>query len=526
VAAADQGALFEQEETFTVGQVATRLTRAVAGAFPSEVWVRGEVDGLRPPNGNGHVYLTLCEKARGRDTATISAVLLRTSRQRIERVLAQHPGFRLADGIEVRVRGRVQLAYGRIQLAISEIDPVHTLGRLAAARDRVLAALSADDLLDRNRRVPLPLVPLRVALVTSDGSAACSDVLHELEASGIGFSVRVHDARVQGAGAEPSLLAALTRAARDAPDVVLLVRGGGSRTDLATFDGERIARLIAALPVPVLTGIGHEIDTSVADAVAHLACKTPTACAALVVEQARAGSARAESAWAATSRRAVALGELGERRVEARTAALVTTTQAAVGQAVARLDAHAGRASRVAAVGLATADHRLLESGRRLDRGADRVVDAAAARLDRSRRLLAPERLERGLGSRQAELAAAARRLARTATTSTGALTAALDLLGARASALDPVTALARGWSITRTADGALVRRAGDLVPGAHLRTTLADGTVDSTVDRTADGPTADLPPAAIPPAAIPPAAVPPAAVPPAAIPKALEPRR
>ena len=498
MAAADQGALFEQEETFTVGQVATRLARAVAGAFPAEVWVRGEVDGLRPANANGNVYLSLCEKARGRDTATISAVVLRSSRLRIERVLAEHPGFRLADGIEVRVRGRVQLAYGRIQLAISEIDPVHTLGRLAAARDRVLAGLAADGLLDRNRRIPLPLVPLRVALVTSDGSAACSDVLHELAVSGIGFTVRLHDARVQGPGAEASLLAALTRAGRDGPDVVLLVRGGGSRTDLATFDGERIARLIAALPVPVLTGIGHEIDTSVADAVAHLACKTPTACAASVVEQARAGSARAESAWAATSRRAVALGERGERLVEARAEALVTTTQAAVRHAAARLDAHAGRVSRVAAVDLATADHRLLESGRRLDRGAGRIVDAAADRLDRSRRRLGPERLERTLGTRQAELATATRSLARTATTSTGALAAALDLLGARASALDPVTALSRGWSITRTAEGALVRRAADVAPGTHLRTTLADGTVDSTVDSTAerapDTPTAALP--------------------------------
>ena len=494
MAAADQGALFEQEETLTVGQVTTRLTRAVAGAFPSEVWVRGEVDGLRPRNANGNVYLSLLEKARGRDTATISAVVLRSSRLRIDRVLAEHPGFRLADGIEVRVRGKVQLAYGRLQLAISEIDPVHTLGRLAAARDRVLAALSGDGLLDRNRHVPMPLVPLRVALVTSDGSAACSDVLHELGASGIGFTVRVHDARVQGHGAEASLLAALTRAGRDGPDVVLLVRGGGSRTDLATFDGERIARLIAALPVPVLTGIGHEIDTSVADAVAHLACKTPTACAAHVVEQARAGSARAESAWAATARRAVALGEMGERVVDVRAATLVTTTQATMGQAVARLDGHAGRVSRVAAVDLTTADHRLLESGRRLDRGAGRVVEAASDRLDRSRRLLEPERLDRPLAGRQAELAAAVRRLARTSTTSTSTLTATLDLLGARASALDPVTALSRGWSITRTADGALVRRAAGLAPGTQLRTTLADGTVDSTVDGAPATPNASEP--------------------------------
>jgi exodeoxyribonuclease VII large subunit len=179
----------------------------------------------------------------------------------------------------------------------------------------------------------------------------------------------------------------------------------------------------------------------------------------------------------------VALGALSERVVEVRAATLVTTTQATMRQAVARLDGHAGRVSRVAAVDLTTADHRLLEAGRRLDRAAGRVVHAATDRLDGSRRRLDPERLDRPLAGRQAELAAAARRLARTATTSTSALTAALDLLGARASALDPVTALARGWSITRTVDGALVRRAAGLAPGTQLRTTLADGTVDSTVD-------------------------------------------
>lgn len=480
--AADQGALFEQEETLTVGQVTTRLGRAVSAAFPAEVWVRGEVDGLRPPNARGNVYLSLCEKAPGRDTATISAVVLRGSRPRIERALAEHPGFRLADGIEVRVRGRIQYAYGRIQLAISEIDPVHTLGRLAAERDRVLAALSGDGLLERNSRIPMPTMPLRIALVTSDGSAACHDALHELEVSGLGFSVVLADARVQGRGAEPSILAALTCAVASRPDVVLLVRGGGSRTDLATFDGERIARLIAGAPVPVLTGIGHEIDTSVADAVAHATYKTPTACAAAVVALVRAGAARSEAAWSGLARQAAAVGRRAGRVLEGHGADLEVRAGAAVRHAEGRLDVRAARVSHQATLGLAAARGRAQEADRRLRRGADAALGAVEAEHRRHDRRLDTDRLERVLARHEAGLHSATARLRQSAAATSARHAAALDVLAARASAADPATALGRGWSITRTTDGELVRRAADLAAGTVLLTTLADGTVTSTV--------------------------------------------
>ena len=483
---ADQGALFEQEETFTVGQVTNRVHRAVAAAFPAEVWVRGEVEGLRPPTAGGHVYLSLCEKARGRDTATLGAVLLRKSRLRIDAALAAHPGFRLTDGIEVRVRGRLQYGYGRIQLVVSEIDPVHTLGRLAAARDRVLAALDAEGLVGRNAAVPFPLAPLRLAVVTSDGSAACHDVLHELASSGLGFRVGVVDARVQGHGAEASLLAGLTRAISSGPDLVLLVRGGGSRTDLAAFDSERIARLIARAPIPVLTGIGHEIDSSVADLVAHRAHKTPTACAAAVVEQVRVAASTSEDAWRRVVARAGSVVREGDRALEAQATALGSVAGAAVADARHRLDRRAARVAGAASLGLAAADGRGQERARRLERGSTRMIDLAAERLHRALRGLDLARLDRPLDPRAGELAAATRRLARAGSATATVRAGELDVLAARAGAVDPARALARGWSITRSADGALVRRAAEVAPGTTLRTTLADGTVTSTVDATA----------------------------------------
>src|SRR5215210_6382576 len=228
-----QEALFADEPTLRVGELAARLTRAVAAAFPGEVWVRGEVDGLRRPGPNGHVYFNLCERnSRRGPTSTVSVALYRTDRLRVERELRQWPSFRLDDGLEVRVRGRVQYGYGRIQLVVTAIDPVHTLGR-----------------------------------------PACEDVLAELRASGLGFRVSLVDAQVQGTAAVPSMLRALTVAGRLGPDAVLLVRGGGARTDLAPFDDERLARAVARSPVPVVAGVGHEIDSTVDDEVAHTSAK-------------------------------------------------------------------------------------------------------------------------------------------------------------------------------------------------------------------------------------------------------------
>lgn len=480
---ADQGALFEQDdETFTVSQVTTRLHRAVADAFPAEVWVRGEVDGLRPPTANGHVYLSLSEKARGRDSSTLQAVLLRQSRVRIERALAAHPSFRLADGIEVRVRGRVQFGYGRVQLVVSEVDPVHTLGRQAAERDRVLGALAGEGLLERNGRRALPMAPLHIGLVTSDGSAACQDVVHELEASGLGFRITVADARVQGHGAEASILAALAHALAFRPDVVLLVRGGGARTDLATFDGERIARAIAGALVPVLTGIGHEIDTSVADAVAHTAYKTPTACAAAVVDHVRAAAARSEAAWLAVAVQAATVLDECEQARRSHAVDLNRGMATALVGAAAGLDGRSTRVGHLVTVGLGAAAGRAREASNRLTRTGTSGLRSADEGVARAARRLDPVRLDALLDRRRATLDVAATQVGRAARAVTTARSAALDVAAARTAAVDPARALARGWSITRTIDGALVRASADAPPGVVLRTTLSDGTIDSVV--------------------------------------------
>ena len=201
-------------------------------------------------------------------------------------------------------------------------------------------------------------------------------------------------------------------------------RGGGSRTDLAAFDADPIARTVATLPVPVLTGIGHEIDSSITDVVAHRSFKTPTAVAAELVDVVRRFQLRVDEVWASTAR--------------------------AVDQALDHADAQ-----------VRTEGRRIARATRSTLDGQERMCDEAARRLHR----------------------APARALARADQT--------LAVAEARARAHDPVRVLARGWSLTRTADGRTVRRAEDVAPGDELVTTLAEGQLRSRrlPETKADGP-------------------------------------
>jgi exodeoxyribonuclease VII large subunit len=203
----------------------------------------------------------------------------------IERVLGDAGLGRLADGVELRIRGTVEVdrRSSRVRLAMLEVDPAFTAGRLALERARVLQAMSADGSLAANRALPLPVLPLRLGLVTSRGSAAHADFLDHLKRSGLRFSVRTAHTVVQGENAQGDIAAALNRVAAEPIDAVALIRGGGSKLELAVFDTEVVARAIAAMPVPVITGIGHEVDRTVADEVAAVALKTPTAAAEWLV---------------------------------------------------------------------------------------------------------------------------------------------------------------------------------------------------------------------------------------------------
>jgi exodeoxyribonuclease VII large subunit len=431
------------EQTFSVTELNTVIRDALREAVPDDVWVRGEVQGLRESRA-GHVYFQLVEKDERRDRvqAALDVALFRSHLMTVHAALRKTPGVELADDVEVRVKGHMEVypPTGRLQLIMTGIDPVFTAGALAANRERVLRTLEAEGLLRANAARDLPAVPLRIGLVTSAGSAAYRDFLDEIERSAFAFRVGVCDVRVQGANAPRRLVWALRRMARLAPalDAVVIVRGGGSRSDLAPFDSESVAREIASMPVPVFTGIGHEIDRTVADDVAHTCCKTPTATGQAMVERVAEFVDRLDAVSRgvvhhARSNYVLALRELRDCARRARRGPPL-----ALARELAVLERHWGRAE---------------ELGSRATKRATAVLDGAEQRLSSS-------------GGRLAR--AESRRI---------------DASEARLRALDPARVLERGYTITRDGDGRVLKRVAPLSTGDRLVTEFADGDARSVVD-------------------------------------------
>ncbi len=364
----------------------------LAEAFAS-VWVVGEVQRFRP-SAAGHQYFDLVEKGEGgaRDqvVGVLSAVIWKGEYLRLRPVL-ESAGERLADGLRIRCRVSVDFypPGGRLQVQIREIDSAFTLGDLAKRRQETLQALAEAGLMERNRALPLPALPLAIALVTSTGSAAYHDFLATLRESGYAFRVLVVHSAVQGAEAERSLPGALALAAGAACDCIVLIRGGGSKSDLAVFDSQAVAEAIARAAKPVLTGLGHEIDESVADLVAHQSFKTPTKVAEeLVARIAGAELAVARLREQLMRQARLAVAEAGGRLARAERRAVAA--RARLAQVSHRLVALAEALRRVALHRLRTADLQLagwsrligeLSPARTLRRGFSITRDAAGALL-------------------------------------------------------------------------------------------------------------------------------------------------
>lgn len=264
-----------------------RLTLDERFALP--VWVSAEVSDLKV-NYSGHCYLELIEKGgdNGVPTAQARAVIWRSNYPRIAGYFEAQTGEKLAPGI--RILAKVHVTYHELygfSLQITDIDPAFTLGDMERQRQQTIARLRQEGVWDMNRETTLPHVVQRIAVVSSANAAGYQDFCKELENSPYRFTVKLFDAFMQGEAAEASIVDALCRAADRSErfDAVVLIRGGGSRSDLNCFDAYRLCAHIAQLPLPVITGIGHDKDTSIADLVGHTALKTPTAAAGWLVER-------------------------------------------------------------------------------------------------------------------------------------------------------------------------------------------------------------------------------------------------
>ncbi len=453
---------------WTVSQFNERVKALVKGAFGS-FRIQGFVSGFaRSYARGGHVYFELQERESAEAAqadAVVNMIMWRGVRGKLEGAIRELGGDLDDQQIYFQVSPDLYVKSGRLSLLVEDIDIEASLGAQKLDRERLLRKLAAEGLLEKNRGLELPPVPLRIGLVTSVESAAYHDFIQELGLYGLAFRISVVDARVQGAEAETTVPAALaTLAARaDQFDAVVLIRGGGSRSDLAAFESEAIARAIAASPLPVLTGIGHEIDRSVADELAHTSLKTPTAVAQFLAERVEAY-----------------LDQLIERGREIRLLA-----EGILREERAELDIRGHRFQRLVERSLSRAREGLSRRGALLPRLSRGALERAVLKLSSRQARIAPRRIlgdisrrARGLGERRG-------RLQRAGTRRLGEATKSLGHREERLKLLDPLRVLARGFSITYGPGGKVLRSARKLEPGTLLNTRLAEGRVESETKKT-----------------------------------------
>lgn len=276
-----------------LAELLLRVKQSLSERFADSYWVVAEIADLTPPRFDGaHCYLTLTDQhqtGRGAQLKAQARATIWSQRyQQLAPQFEEHTGQELRPGLKIMLRVQVKFheQYG-LSLDVLALDPTYTVGELARQRLETLRKLHEKGLLERQRALPLALAPQRLAIISSPTAAGFQDFVRQLEEAPYAFSLALFPATMQGTDAPASIRAALdaVRLHRQHFDAVVLIRGGGSKTDLLAFDDYGLAAAVGAFPVPVLTGIGHERDEAVVDLAAHLALKTPTAVAAFLAER-------------------------------------------------------------------------------------------------------------------------------------------------------------------------------------------------------------------------------------------------
>ncbi len=453
-----QSSLLERE-VLSVSQLNRQARMTIEQRF-NQVWVSGELSSFARP-ASGHWYFTLKDK-----DAQVRCAMFANANRRAR----LQPG----NGQQVLLRGRVSLYEGRgeFQIIVEHMEPAGE-GELRAAFEALKRRLNEEGLFDTARKRPLPSMPSRVAVVTSPTGAAIKDVLSVWARRFPGLEVIVVPTAVQGADAEGEILAALAKAQSLEPDVILLTRGGGSMEDLWVFNAESIARAVAALDVPVVSAIGHEIDVAMTDFIADLRAPTPSAAAEIIAPDAQELIQGFQSLQrrllSATNGRLRELGSSAEKL-----ALRLVSPEHYCQQAAQRLDELSARLLRQQAMQQQQHQNRLQELTSRLG-------------MQNPKRLL--ETLKKGLAENQMNLE---RAVTRQLDGRRRALTASARML----ESVSPLPTLARGYAVLRAADGSVISRGADMAPEQSLRGYVQDGSFQAQVLEITpgDGLTSDTP--------------------------------
>jgi len=438
-------------QVFTVSELSATIRDALESRFQN-VWVEGEISNARLWN-TGHLYFTLKDSA-----SQIKGVIFRGALRYLK--------FKPEDGLRVVARGKISVydVKGEYQLICEHMEP-QGFGPLQVAFEQLKKKLAADGLFETARKRPLPTLPRRIGLVTSIDGAALRDMVRVLRRRYPNAHLVISPTRVQGEGAAAEVARALQLVARVSQvDVIIVARGGGSLEDLWAFNEEVVARAIAASPVPVISGVGHETDVTIADFVADLRAATPSAAAELVVR-------RKDEFFSHIDR-------LGEQ------------LDAAIGHRLRRLESRLHLLE--ARPGYSGFPGRLAFRGRHVSELASALrhgVGQALARRSRRHELLRRSldqfdprhrlgAIRTRLVARDAQLAAAARRRITASQSRFGGLAARLE-------GLSPLAVLGRGYSVTwDAARTRIIRDAATLGTGDEIKITLQRGAVTAAVTR------------------------------------------
>src|SRR3954451_8881572 len=412
-----------------------------------DVWLQGEISNFKPAD-SGHLYFTLKD-----DAAQLRVVMFRLKAQLLR--------FRPENGMQVVARGRVSLyeQRGELQLMAEYLEP-QGAGALQVAFEQLKVKLAAEGLFDQDRKQPLPLLPRRIGIVTSPRGAAIQDILNILRRRHESVGILIYPAQVQGDAAAAEVSAGIkffnrSRGKEIAVDVIIVARGGGSLEDLAAFNDEGLARVIAASEIPVISAVGHETDFTIVDFVADLRAPTPSAAAELVIESKHS----LDEQIAALRQR---LGRAARYRI---LVAQKTLSEIAQHQVFARMsDAIARRQQRADDL-----THRLAAGYERSMRLARQRVDVASARLRHFdlRRLFSG--LRREVDARQQGLAAVVRHFL-------GQRRARLEQSAASLDQLSPLRVLERGYALVFDANGVLLKDPAQVNDGDAITARLARG--------------------------------------------------
>ncbi|HEY7789981.1 MAG TPA: exodeoxyribonuclease VII large subunit [Vicinamibacterales bacterium] len=438
-----------QRHVLTVTELTADIRHLLEQRF-FEIWVEGELSNCRHWN-TGHLYFTLKDAA-----AQLKGVMFRTSARTLR--------FKPEDGLHVIARGRIGVyePKGEYQLICEHLEP-QGLGALQLAFEQLKRRLQAEGLFDAARKRPLPALPRKIGIVTSIDGAALRDIINVLRRRYANAHLVIRPARVQGEGAALEIAAALAQIGRvPGVDVVIVGRGGGSIEDLWAFNEEAVARAIVASPVPVISAVGHEIDTTIADFAADLRAPTPSAAAELVVTRKDDFYGRIDQACRQFHVAAMHAIEKRRRRIDA---------------LMAR-PSFAGWPARVAlrARDLAALRHRMNEAARA-------GLQQRARATERLRTDLERRDIRYRIAAMRGRLAGSDRQLATSITRGLHQAQLRLRDVAGRLDTLSPLAVLSRGYAVCWAADGrTIVRDASSVRPGDRVRVRVQHGALDCSV--------------------------------------------